>query len=204
MIKKVSKLTELGIFIGVFGLSLGLLYFFWGRTLFKATNMLKVQFSQEQTRLKEAESLIRGTPNPQKAIEEIEKKADEFKDMEINKKQVPRLVNLLGRSLGEHKINIVSIKPKEDLKTGNENLPSGVSKVYIEIVVNCSYRALGEYLEDLVKLPVAFTIESIEVKKREEKEAAAGFTKSAQQTADDKQGALTANLLLSTYMVYEL
>lgn len=142
--------------------------------------------------------MIRSLPNPQKAIEEMEKKVQEFKDMGLSKKQLPRLIQLLGQSANERNINVVSIRPREDIKLGTENLPTGVTKFYIEIIVNCTYKELGEYVKSLSELPVAFAVESLTVFKEGSQAARA----SGKNT--EPQPELQAMLILSTYMVWEL
>jgi len=159
-------------------------------------------FKARQVKLQESQELIRILPNPQKAIEETETKVREFENMGLSKKQLPRLIQLLGQSANERNINVVSIRPREDIKSGMENLPAGVTKFYIEIVLNCTYRVLGDYIKSLSELPASFTVESLSVIKREGV-LSPGESKAPVKNAEG-QPELQAALILSTYMIWEL
>jgi len=153
-----SKLTQAMVLVFLLALFLDVLHLSWGRSLFEATKKLKSDFTARQNELQKQEELIRAVPDPFKAIEDIEKKAEEFKDIEVSKRQVPRLIHMLGRSASERSLNIISIRPRDDIKNTNETLPAGVAKVYVELVMSSSYQLLGEYLADLNKLSVSFII----------------------------------------------
>jgi Tfp pilus assembly protein PilO len=203
--KKLNRITEVLIFCGIFALILLLVHFTLGRRLTKMTNDLKTSFGVKQKDLRAAEELIRKYPDPQKAIDEIEKKAAEFKDIEINKRQLPRIIHLLGRSGNEHGLNVVSIRPREDIKTVNENLPTGVTKVYVEIVLNGTYKKLGDYLADFNKLPVAFFIEMIAVEKISEATTAVSPPgKKGAEKIQERYANLSTVLIISTYMLWEM
>ena len=186
-------------FLFFFALSQALI----GIPLMKNKTRLATELKLKQSKIQEAETLIKNLPNPQKAIEDIEKKAEEFRDMEMNKKQLPRVINLLGHAINEQNITLVTIKPRDDIKTPNENLPTGVTKVYIEVVLNCSFRMLGDFMASLNKLPVVFVVENISLQKKEQPEAAPGAKRPAEKT-EEKPEDLTATLLLSTYMIWEI
>jgi Tfp pilus assembly protein PilO len=204
MLKKGKPLAEIAVFCAVFIAVLILIHLTLGRSLIKSTEKLRESFKTTQAKLHEAEGLIRSVPNPQKEIEEIAKKADEFKTMEMNKKQIPRIISMLGGSVEKHNITIVSMKPREDIKSAEENLPAGVTKIYVEIVLSCSYQQFGEYLDTLLRLPMSFTIESITLQKKEERPAAEQAAKTSGEKAQAQAQDLVASLLLSTYMVWQL
>lgn len=201
-----DKKLEIIIFCSGFVLFLVLLQAFLGRSVIRYSNRLKSEFKEKQVKLKESEDLIKGMPNPQKAIEDVEKKIQEFKDMGVSRKQIPRIIQLLGKSIAEHNINIISIKPREDIKYGNENLPAGVTKVYIEMVISSPYQSLGEYMKVLSELPVSFSIESITLEKKqggpEYSEAKKAVEKIEEKKTEKEE--LLCTLILSTYMVWEI
>lgn len=206
MLKKPSqKMMDVIIYCSASVLILILLHVFLGRTVVEYSKRLKEEFKQKEVKLRESEALIKSLPDPQKAIDEIEKKAEEFKDMGVTRKQLPRLVQLLGRSTSEQNINVITIKPREDIRSVEENLPAGVFKVYIEMAIGGSFQSLGDYIKVLSALPVTFSIESMTVEKREI------FTESRQgKRAGEKTGGspesegLFCTLLLSTYTIWEL
>jgi len=197
-----SRLNQILIFSAIFFVVLILVYLFIGRLSFKYAERLKAEFEARQAKLQESQELIRSLPDPQRAIDEIEKKIGEFNEMGVTNKQMPRLIQLLGQAVGERNLNVISIRSREDIKTTDENLPTGVSKAYIEIVLLGSYREISEYVKSLSELPVSFNIESLSFEKKttetSEKSTRAG-TKELEQKVQ-----LQATLLLSTYMVWEL
>lgn len=195
---------QLLLYIGGFFVFFALSQIFIGISLVKTQNRLKAELKLKQSKMQESETLIRNLPNPQRAIEDIAKKAEEFRDMEMNKKQLPRVINLLGHAINEQNLNLVTIKPRDDIKTANENLPTGVTKVYIEVTLNCSYRKLGEFLASLNKLPVVFVIENLSIQKKEHLEAAGSVSKKALDKSEEKSEELEAALVLSTYMIWEI
>ena len=198
----INKISYLFGFSSVSIIILILLYLSLGRATFKYADKVKAEFRAKQAKLQESQELIRGLPNPQKAIEEIGKKVQEFEDMGLSKKQLPRLIQLLGQSANERNINVISIRPREDIKSGTENLPAGVTKFYIEIVLSCTYQVLGDYVKSLTELPVSFTVESISVIKSGGPLSSADSKHSLKNPG--QQSELQATLILSTYMVWEL
>jgi len=202
--KNGNTLRDIAVIFVVSAVILALIQVFLGGALAKAANKLKIEFSEQQFKLQESEALIRALPDPKKAMEDIAKKEEELKDAEINKKQVPRLVTLLGASISQYNMSVASIRPRDDIRSSSENLPPGVNKVYIEVVLNCSYQELGEYLANLGKLQVAFIVESITIDKKAGKDIAAVVQDKLKEKDPGKPRDLVATLLLSTYMVLEI
>ena len=197
-----SRLNQILVFTIGFFVVLILAYLFIGRLSFKYAERLKAEFEAKQVNLRESQELIRSLPDPQRAIDEIEKKISEFNEMGVTNKQMPRLIQLLGQAVGERKLNVISIRSRDDIKSTEQDLPTGVSKVYIEIVLLGSYREISEYVKSLSELPVSFNIESLSFEKKttetSEKPGRAGVKEFEQKVQ------LQATLLLSTYMVWEL
>ena len=194
MFKKFSKMRDVVIFCSVSVTGLILLHLSLGLTINRQVNKLKRESKEQQARLKEAQDLIRSVPNPRKAMEEMEKRAEEFKDMGTSRRYLPRLIRLLGESTAKYNVRIVSIRPREDIRYAQADLPEGVSKIYIEMVVTGTYPSLGEYIKVLGELPVAFSIEALSMEKIRPKDT------STRQQAEE----LSCTLLLSTYAVWEI
>ncbi len=180
-----------------------LLFLLLGRPILRYAQRMKSEFKLKQAKLEESDALIRNFPNPQKAMEDIEKKTQELRDMGVTRKQIPRIIQLLGNSINKLNINVISVRPRDDIKRGDENLPAGVSRVYIEIAMSCPYQLIGEYIKSLSELPVAFFVENLLIEKKEE-----GFVvpaaKGIPEKTKDEPEELVATLLLSTYMIWEL
>ncbi|MDD5668981.1 MAG: type 4a pilus biogenesis protein PilO [Candidatus Omnitrophica bacterium] len=160
-----NKFFNVLIFCAVFSLFLLLLHLFLGRAVIKHANSVKKELFAKQQTLQDEEVLIKSLPNPQKAMEELEKKFQDFQDVGVSKKQIPKIIQSLGMLTDKYKINLISIKPREDLKSMRDNLPAGVSKIYIELEVKCPYKVFGEYIKTLVDLSPGFTVESISMEK---------------------------------------
>lgn len=157
----------------------------------------------KQAKLQDSEALVRSFPNPQKGMDEIEKKTEELKDKGVTPRQIPRLIQLLAQPAGKLNLNVISIKPREDMRLNNENLPAGVNKVYIEVTLSGSYQSIGEYIKALSELSVSFVVERLSIQKREEN----GLPLSVKKTPEKSEGKpqeLLANLLVSSYTMWEI
>ncbi|MBU0503812.1 MAG: type 4a pilus biogenesis protein PilO [Candidatus Omnitrophota bacterium] len=203
MLKDKEKFISIAGYIASSVGILFLIYFLAGRPVINHSSKLKKEFNSRQAKLKESESLIRSLPNPTKAIEDIETKVQEFKDMGVGRRQLPKLIQVLAGLTSKSNINVISIRPRDDIHSGNENLPQGISKVYIEMILNCNYKTFGEYIKSLNEMPASFSIETITIDKKEDSIDTPEAKKLPEKTVD-KPVNLLITLLLSTYMVWEL
>ena len=200
-----NKLFRVSITSSILLTALILLYALLGRPVFKYNNNLKAEFISAQEKLSESERLIRTFPNPQKEMGELEKKAQELRNMGASTKQLPRLIQSLAMPANNLNINVSSIRPRDDLKAENENLPAGVTKIYVEVVMSCSYQTLAEYIKAVNELPTNFIIERLAIEKKEEDAGELDAeTKKTPEKNQEKPIELSANLLLSTYMIWEI
>jgi len=181
------------IFLGIFLL----VYVFVGRPILKYFKGLKSEFRQKQVKLQESQELMRSLPNPQKAIDEIKTKLQEFQDLALSKKQVPRLMQLLGQTASGRNITVISLRLREDIKNENSGLPPGINKIYLEIVLVCNYQTLAEYIKSVNELPPAFNVESLTMEKEPETLAILE-TKISSKNPNVASGLLKAVLVLST------
>ncbi len=203
-IPKLDKKIETIVIGSAFLLALVLLYAFPGRALFKQKSGLKSEFLDHQEKLKESEGLIRAFPNPQKEIAEIENKAQELRDMGASTRQLPRIIQLLAMPANQLNINVISIRPREDINIEPENLPPGVTKVHIELIMNCSYQLYAEYAQAISKLPTSFVIERMSIEKKGEEDTPAYQAKASGEKTGDKSSELYITMLLSTYLILEI
>lgn len=194
------------IYAGVFAGVMIVLYLLVGRPIFNYVQRMRNEFAAKQKQLQDAEELVRGVPNPQQAIEEIQQKVAEFRKTGVSGKQLPRIMQVLGQSLQEFDIAVVSIRPREDIRSDQENLPAGVNKAHIEMIFVCSYRVLGAYMKKLAELPGSFVVESLALAGEEEKtlpeKAPAGQKAKPESPAPEQK--IQVRMLVSTYMVWEL
>lgn len=185
------------------GIVLALSYFFIRGPILKYRENLKAEFALSQNKLNEAQELMRRFPNPQKAGEEIEKKAEELKAIGATSRQIPRLIQLLALPASKLKLNVISIRPREDIQPQTESLPPGVNKVYIELLMSASYQNIAEYAKALSGMPNTFIIERLTMEKNEPNEHPVSANKSADTTAE-KEDELLATILISTYTILEI
>ena len=185
------------------GSVLALSYFLIRGPILKYRENLKAEFALSQDKLNEAQELMRRFPNPQKASEEIEKKAEELKAIGATSRQIPRLIQLLALPASKLTVNIISIRPREDIQPHTENLPPVLNKVYIELLMSASYQNIAEYAKALSGLPNTFIIERLTMEKNEPNEHPVSANKSADNTAE-KEDELSATILISTYTVLEI
>jgi Tfp pilus assembly protein PilO len=195
--KKGNKVSYVVIFTSVFiGVWL-LVYFFVGRPILKYSDGLKAEFGSKQTKLQESQELVRSLPDPQKAIADIKEKFQEFQELGVSKKQIPRLMQLLGQTASDHQITVLSLRPREDIKNDESDMPQGINKIYLEITLICSYQVLADFIKAVGELPTAFKVESFTVEKNSETLAPADV-KSGSKKPDTASGLLKVVLLLST------
>jgi Tfp pilus assembly protein PilO len=195
--KRANKVSYIFVFTSIFIAVSLLIYFLIGRPVLKYSDGLKSEFAQKQVKLAESQELVRGLPNPQKAIDEIKGKLQEVQDLGVSKKQIPRLMQLLGTAASERNINVVSLRPREDIKSEDAALPPGVNKLYLEIVLICNYQALAEYIKTVNELPTAFNVEALTIEKETDM-AALAENKAGSKSPAAATGVLRAVLVLST------
>lgn len=198
-----NRMLRIGIACGAGALILIAVYFFPGRYIFTYRDRVKAEFQKSQDRLQQSHELVRNFANPQKAIEDIEKKAQELRDIGATARQLPKIVQSLAHPAGKLNINIISIRPREDIKTSEEALPSGVNKAHIEIVLRCPYKLLAEYLKAISQLPTTFIIERLSIEKKQGAPIPSEGSKIGDKQKD-MPFELSVTLLVSTYLVWEI
>lgn len=206
MFKRIQN-KLLNILFGCLGFLIFLvgLYIFLGRPAIKYERKMRQELKIKQDKIKESEMLIRNFPDPQKALEEIQKKSEELKGLGISRKQLPRAVQLLGQTANRLNIKkIISIRPREDIKDENENLPLGVTKTYIEVIVSCSYRLIGEFIKAISESPLSFKIETLILEEKKEIEPSLVISEKTTKKSESPTKEILATMLLSTYMIWEL
>jgi Tfp pilus assembly protein PilO len=191
---KASRLTFILTYSISGMVSIIVLYLFVGRPVFKYADMMRAQFSSDQDQLQQAEALMRSLPNPRKSLEDIERKYADFREISGTGKQLPKIIQTLGQSVAGRQINVISIKPKEDVRAGTENLPAGVKKLFLEMIFSASYQEIGEYARVLNGLPGVFTIETMTIGRQERDASKQG----------EQAGMLNVSFIISTYMVGDL
>src|SRR3990167_11301638 len=107
-----NKLFRVSLTSSILLAALILLYALLGRPVFKYSDNLKAEFISTQEKLSESERLIRNFPNPQKEMGELEKKAQELRNMGASTKQLPRLIQSLALPANNLNINVSSIDRK--------------------------------------------------------------------------------------------
>jgi Tfp pilus assembly protein PilO len=194
--RNANRVSYITVFTAVFIAIFLLVYFIVGRPVLKYADSLKFEFSRKQAKLQEAQELVKALPDPQKAIAEIKSKLQELQESGVSKKQVPRLMQLLGTAAGDKSVTVVSLRQREDIKSDSAALPEGINKVYLEIVVLCNYQELAEYIKAAGELPPAFNVESLNVEKQADA-AAPLEAKSGAKSPSAPSGLLKATIVFS-------
>ena len=163
--KNVTRVSQVVTFTSIFFIILLAIYIFVGRPVLKYSESLKAEFGQKQAKLAESQELVRSLPNPIKAMEEIKVKLQEVQELGVSKKQIPRLMQFIGQAASDRNINVVSLRPREDFKSEDSELPVGINRIYLEIVLNCNYQEVAEYIKSVNELATAFKVESLTVEK---------------------------------------
>ena len=203
MFKKPSKkMLDIFITAASFVVILIVLHILVGLKVSKYEQKIKGLYRDKQAKLQESVNLIRVIPDPRKAIAEMEAKAEDIKEMGFSRKQIPRLVQMLGQSAGKFDVSVNSIRPREDLHINETDLPAGVNKVYIEMILYSSSKILGEYIKSLGELPVSFVLESMNLARDESAPEVTSVDKKSLEKSEEKGQKLTVTLILSTYMVW--
>ncbi len=109
--------------------------------------------------------MVDRVPNPKKEIEVIKERLQKLKEKAIDREQIPRIIQQLFQKTGELNIEVRSIKPRDNVEGLSADLPEGVSKVFIEANIRCSYRTLINYVRSLEDLQLLFTIEDLSIGK---------------------------------------
>ena len=167
--KSPNKVSYIIIFTSIFlGIFL-LIYLLVGRPILKYSDEMKSEFSRKQAKLQESQELVRTLPNPQKAIGEIKAELQELQELQEmggSKKQVPRMMQLLGATAADKNITMISLRPREDIKSESSEIAGGINRIYLEIVLLCNYQMLADYIKTVNALPPAFKVESLTVEKQ--------------------------------------
>jgi len=171
--------------------ALAALYLFAGRPAFRYAEDMRRRFVSYQDQLEKAEALIHSVVNPQQALEEIERRAEEFEETSGRGRQRPKIIQELGQSAAGRPVTVISITPKEDIKAGETALPQGVQKLFFEMVFTAPYQEIAEYAKFISGLPGVFTVESITVERQDAEPSGQA----------DKTGVLKAVFIIGTYIV---
>ncbi len=206
MIRRIeNRIVRVFIDICIYLFILILAHLFLGRPAIKKLNKEKEELGKLQKELEQMESLVKEVPNPKKKIEELHKKMKDFKSKSASDRELPKIIRELTKKSSELNIEIISIKPVSEVPFEEKELPQGVSKFYIEVVLKAPYKVLGEYLKALEELPILLTIETLSIEKPEVEEFSTGERKTkrskSKQTPENK---IIATLLISSYKVWKI
>ncbi len=202
MKKKKNRIVKVGIDIGIYLLILVVLHIFLGRPVIKLVNKEKEKLRDVQKKLQEMESLVRNIPDPKKKMEKLKKDIEKLKNKSASDKELPRVIRELTKKSSELNIEIISIRPISEIFFEEKELPRGVSKSYIEVVLKAPYKIIGKYLKALEELPIILTIETLSIEKPEElleSTEKKEITKEVKKKKEEKK--VIATLLISSYTV---
>lgn len=156
-----NRTVKAALFIIIITIFFLILHFFARRFIFNPLISEKQEASKMQDELDKKQQLIRSVPHPQEELKKINNRIEDLRKKTVSPKELPRIIQYLAKKSSELKMQIISIKPIEELPFEEQSLPSGIKKVYIEIVAKAPFKTIAEYVYKLKELPVIFTLESI-------------------------------------------
>jgi len=189
--KRGKRIVQIAVYLSLYISILAGLFVAGNHFVILPLRKIEKKLKDAQAELAKMEKMIREIPNPKKNIEEIQKKMEELKEKAASRRELPRIIQQLTKKSSELEIEIISIRPLEETFK-EENLPAGVSKAYIEVVLKASYKKIGEYLKAIKELPIILTLESLFITKPMEEEIGKG------------ENTLIATLVVSSYTVWEI
>ena len=192
-----DKTLKVVINIGVYLIIFVVIHFVARTFVFKPLNKEIKLANEMQTKEDEMLELREKFPNPKKKIKEIQEKMAELDRKSTTDEDLPEIIKHLTEKSSELKIEIISIKPSKDVSFTDIDLPRGVSKSYIEMILKAQYKVLGEYLQALVDLPIIFTIEELTIEKPKGIEDDALLAE--RESSENK---IIAKLLISSYTMW--
>jgi len=156
-----------------------------------------------QRKLEETQKLVKDYPDARSRTKDIMARMEALKEKSVSSKELPKIIQLLTKKSSELKIDIISIKPTENVDIKEAMLPQGVSKAYIEMVAKAPYTVLGDYLKALKEMPIVFTVEKISLEKLPEDDVAAARAPNKKED-ETPGGKVVATMLISSYTVWQL
>ena len=190
--KKENRILQIATYLGVYTFILASLFIAGNHFIILPLKKVEEELKNAQFELAKMEKMIREVPNPEKNIEEIQKKIEKLKEKAASRRELPRIIQQLTKKSSELGIEIISIRPLEETTMEGKNLPAGVSKAYVEVILKASYKKIGEYLKAIRELPIILTLESLSITKPAEEEIGKG------------ENTLIATLVISSYTVWKI
>lgn len=199
MISLKGKTAKIIIKAGICLFFLIVMHLIVSMTVLKRVNERRVVFQKVQKELALLQQLTHTYPDPEKKLEELEQKREEFRARADAKNELPRIIQQLTQKSSELNIEIISIKEIEKPPFKEEELPDGVSKAYLEVVLKAPYKTIGEYLKELASLPVVCTVEGLSLRKFSD--ARKGLR---EKETTDSEGKVIATFIISSYTVWKI
>jgi len=151
------------IFVGIGVVAIGLIVFFF--RLYLPTNN---QLNRLQDELNSTQEKLEKVKREVSTLPEIKEKTTLAKErLSILEKKlpdeqnIPEIVNLLSKELSKLDLELISLIPTSRGKREGEEM----ERVEIEIIMESSYRTLGEYLKTIENLPRLFKVKDLSIAK---------------------------------------
>lgn len=190
-----KNIRSMIVYCAVWSALIGASFAVGGRFSFNVLRAARAELNSQQKKLAEAQRLMLSLPDPDRALEDIDKRFNEFRDAGLTKKQLPKLTQVLASTAAQKNVRVLGIRQRDDVKA--EQLPEGVMKIHMEMIVQAPYRQLAEFMRALGEISVPFILDSFVIRAIE-----AGSAENA--PARGEQSLVQASLTVSTYMIWEL
>ena len=176
--------------------------------VFKPLHIANKDLVRIQARLDQTKQLLHEYPEARNRTKDILARIDALREKSVSTKGLPKINKEITQKASELKIDIISIKPVEKPNFSETNLPQGVSKAYIEVVMRASYKTIGDYLNAIKQMPFSLTVEEVSLERSSESDATGRGMNAAKPRPGAKEnasgGEVVATILIGSCMIWFL
>lgn len=139
-------------------------WLFLCRPQWQQASRLKAELGQMSQSMQGARGAVETSGRLKAELEAAHRKLRYLDEKILSRRNLTRILAQLAKPAGQHRIQIVSMKPTE---MKNRNPDSLYETLPIEVEIRCRYLDLGRYLEDLQAGPFLLNVKSFEMKPAE-------------------------------------
>ena len=123
----------------------------------KTLNSLKIQFEAGQEKLDSAKNQFADLPAIEKKLLKLKSEYSAMEKKLPDDENIPEIIKQLSGELGKLDIKLISLVPEIKKASGDGE----VNETTIEILMQSTYRTLGDYLEAIENLPLLSKVQDV-------------------------------------------
>ncbi len=154
---RIRKPVRSFITLGIFFCSLLLFFFLVLLPQEQTLDSLKTQLEADREKLESARSKSLNISAVEEKMLKLKSKHSFLEGKVPDDKNIPEIINQLSGEIGKLDIKLISLVP--EIKKASES--DKVSETTIEILMQSSYRTLGDYFEAIGNLPLLFKVRDV-------------------------------------------